>query len=261
MKDLCVIASVTMLLPFTAAIGAKPPVAPPVPPERFSLKEQDLDPKSGAMESQYNIGHSSFYGYWAKRQRRIRLLYCWEEHLGPYRTSNGFLAPLPEPGEVLPIFGCLYRVDTGPEGKSDRESWVFSKLMPGETPEDMQVQRAGTYIVPLQKHGYGETWSRFSADQGSVRFRCHSIEATSQKRADLAARLEAWVSVRKPNSRLSQSKTMQFSVREGDTYSLRTGHRREKYHKFTVVRIVPRDEKQKTMGWVELSLAWKDALY
>jgi hypothetical protein len=138
---------------------------------------------------------------------------------------------------------------------------TFTQLTAPQIPEKFQVQRAGTSIVPLQKQGFGETWSRFQADQGMVRFRCNSIEPAANNPTGYVAKLEALVSTRKPESRLSQSKTMHFSVRQGETYSLETRHRREKYHKFTVCRVVPRHEQWKTMGWVELKLAWRDALY
>jgi hypothetical protein len=253
-----------------AGVAMEPLVELPVPPDRFQLIEEDEDEQTRAMEDQYQIDDSNFYGYWERRQRRFRYLRFWEKPLsipsiGRWerpRISTSYLAPLPEPGEVLPIFGCLYRVAAGPRGKHDRPSMTFSKLKAGDIPEQFQVQRGGTYIVPLQKSGYGETWSRFHADQGSVRFKCYSIEAASDDPGKYVAKVEARISTRiEEDKPFLQSKTMHFLLRQGETYSLDTRHRRQKYHKFSVRQIVPRDEEWNTMGWVELNLVWRDIGY
>jgi hypothetical protein len=230
----------------------------PQPPERFQLPEHETDPVAGADEEQYRIESTDFFGYWSEPRRRTRTLYFWESTLDRRAVSTSYLAPAPDPGEILPMFGRLYRA-TAPCERPNFLTFTFVRLGANDIPTGVTVERTGTYIVPLQKHGYGATTVHLlRGNDGWVRFQCKSIEPNPDDTQESVAELEASVfHLAPPGSKRKfspKSKKMQFSIRQGKTYSLETPAPR----RFTVQRIVPRNKQWKTLGWVELKLSWRD---
>jgi len=223
------------------------------PPDRFQLKRVHFE--SVMSWEDYSIG-TNFYGYWGRRSGVGPYLSFWEDtHSAP--LSARYAAPFPDPGEILPMFGCLYRVSAGPRGRRDPQDYTFVKLKAGEIPERCQVERAGTSIVPLQRDGHGSHGAASGPDNRVV-FKCTSIEPDPENPDNYVAAVEAFTTFTSPdNKREKSEKTVQFSLREGEIHRLDMGLGGRQPHKFMVHRIVPRGEQWKTIGWVELKLAWE----
>jgi len=260
MKDTLSLAASTLLI-LVAAFPAWSLAEPLDTPVRFQI-DVDRKPLGGTYEPFYTSRDYKrrYFGYWRKIYDEWRLtVWYMIDSRGKGTIQPRY--PAPEPGEILPMFGRLYHAT----GRLPAYNLTFVRLTDDEIPMGYDVHREGTWIVPLLKgdippegsRKYGWTFDSPNGyldvglkgkDLKCVRFTVTSIEADPKHPGTYLASAKAGM----PGSGV-RGKVIDLSLREGKTYDL-GGH---PLHKFTVRRIVPRDDKLKTMGWVELELAWR----
>lgn len=233
-------------------------------PVRFQI-DVDSKPLGGQYEPFYTSKEykAQFFGYWRKLgDWRLTVWYEQRRKRGGWiRATTQPRYPAPEPGEILPMFGRLYRAT----GRRPAPNLTFVRLTEDEIPMGYDVQRKGTWIVPLLKgppppEGPGEYIPSIDSPNGyldvgpqgsrldPVRFVITAIGPDPEDTGKYVATGKAgWHVFKKPAT------IVPLTLRVRKTYSLEG----RPSHDFTVRRIVPRDDKLKTMGWVELEFAWR----
>jgi len=111
-----------------------------------------------------------------------------------------------------------------------------------------------SWFAPLEREGRGQAASsfRWESRRMGVVYQVTSIgsDPESKGRYFAEGRLTVYENYYSNNQ---TSKTTPFSLRAGETHRLGGYGPQARY---TVRRIVPRDEQQKTIGWVELACEW-----
>lgn len=149
--------------------------------------------------------------------------------------------PLLAQGDILPMFGFLYRVtsiiDHGPEAwKVERYLIKLKWIKPEDWPPGVTIQ-PDSVTIPLRQREEGR------ADlYGAFVY----VEAIEPSKADSHGGPVAEIRV-VPSS--SQAEATTVRVGPGDLLQIRPVHFQVR---FRVRNVVPRDEKQSVIGWVEL---------